>query len=152
MGYGARDRREAIRRLAESRRRLAAAEDALAGARAAMKRAEGAFDAASDRFDAAERALDEAREERARARRARYAARQQHERAATAAGRLQRRVTELAAQLDGMAELTGARPAGCHRPGAGWSPDRRRSGPARARRRRVRRPGSRNPSPGRPAR
>jgi hypothetical protein len=79
-----------------------------------MKQAEGVFDAASDRFDAAERALDEARE-RARARRARYAARQQHERAATAAGRLQRRVTELAAQLDRMAELTGARPAGPRR-------------------------------------
>jgi hypothetical protein len=91
--------------LAESRRRLAAAEDALPGARAAMKRAEGAFDAASDRFDAAERAVDTAREERARARRARYAARQEHDRAA--ADRLQRRVAELAAQLDRLAELTG---------------------------------------------
>jgi hypothetical protein len=50
-----------------------------------------------------------AREERARARRARYAARQEHERAAAAADRPQRRVAELAAQLDRMAELPEAR-------------------------------------------
>jgi hypothetical protein len=124
----------------------------LADSRAAVKRAEGAFDAASDRFGAAEAALDAAREERAQARRDRYAARQEHERAAAAADRLQRRVAELAAQLDRMAELTGARPAGWHCPGAGSPPDRRRSGLARARRRRPHPPGSRNPSPGHPAR
>jgi hypothetical protein len=53
---GARERREAIRQLAELRRRQAAAEDALTDALAAMKSAEGAFDAAEDRFGAAERA------------------------------------------------------------------------------------------------
>jgi len=122
VGYGSRDRREAIRRLAGLRRRLAATEDALAGAGAAMKRAEEAFDAASDRFGAAERALDEAREERAQARRDRYAARQEHQRAAAAADRLRQRVTELAGRLDRMAELTGARPAGVTVP----APDGRR--------------------------
>ncbi len=45
--YGARQRREAIRQLAELRRRLAAAEDALADALASMKRAEATFDAAT---------------------------------------------------------------------------------------------------------
>jgi hypothetical protein len=51
---GARERREAIRLLADlRRRRLATAQDALAEAHAASKRAEEAFDAASDRFDAA---------------------------------------------------------------------------------------------------
>jgi hypothetical protein len=120
--YGARDRREAIRRLAELRRRLAAAEDALAGAQVAMKRAEGAFDAAGDRFGAAERALDTAREERAQARRARYAARQEHERAAAAADRLQRRAAELAARLDRMAELAGCTGRGVAVP----APDGRR--------------------------
>ena len=49
----ARDRREAIRQLANLRRRLEAAEGALADALAASKRAEEAFDAASDLFDAA---------------------------------------------------------------------------------------------------
>jgi hypothetical protein len=97
---GARERREAIRQLAELRRRLAAAEDALADALAAMKQAEGAFDAASDRFDAAERALDAAREQRAQARQYRYAARQAYERASAAADRLNRRVRELAERLD----------------------------------------------------
>jgi hypothetical protein len=42
LEYGARDRREAMRRLAELRRRLAAAEDPLADIRAAMKRAAAA--------------------------------------------------------------------------------------------------------------
>jgi hypothetical protein len=51
-----------------------------------------------------------ARAERAQARRDRYAARQTHERAAAAADRLQRRVAELAARLDRLAELAG--PAG----------------------------------------
>ena len=104
----ARERREAIWQLADLRRRLAAAEDALADALAAMKSAEGAFDAASDRFDAAERALDAAREDRAQARRGRYAARQAYERAAIAADRLQRRVTEMAGRLSRMPLAPGA--------------------------------------------
>ena len=107
MAGGARERREAIRQLAELRRRLAAAEHALAGAHTASKRAEEAFDAASDRFDTAERALDEAREDRAQARRERYAARQAYERASTAADRLARRMRELSERLDRMTELTG---------------------------------------------
>jgi hypothetical protein len=69
MADEARERREAIRQLADLRRRLAAAEDALTEALAAMKQAEGAFDTASDRFGAAERAHDAAREDRAQARR-----------------------------------------------------------------------------------
>jgi hypothetical protein len=108
MADGARERREAIRHLADLRRRLAAAEDALADALAAMKRAEAAFDAAGDRFGAAERALDVAREERAQARRDRYAARQAYERAALAADRLQRRVTEMAGRLSRMPLAPGA--------------------------------------------
>ena len=101
----ARDRREAIRQLADLRRRLEAAERALTDALAASKRAEEAFDAASDRFDAAERALDEAREDRARARRDRYAARQAYERASATADRLARRVRETSERLDRTAEL-----------------------------------------------
>ena len=101
----ARDRREAIRHLADLRRRLEAAERALTDALAASKRAEEAFDAASDRFDAAERALDEAREDRARARRDRYAARQAYERASATADRLARRVRETSERLDRAAEL-----------------------------------------------
>jgi hypothetical protein len=73
--YGARERREAIRQLAELRRRRAAAEAALEDAHAARKHAEEAFDVASDRFTAAEAALDAARDVRAQARTARYAAR-----------------------------------------------------------------------------
>jgi uncharacterized protein (DUF3084 family) len=121
MADGARERREAIRHLADLRRRLAAAEDALADALAAMKRAEAAFDAAGDRFGAAERALDVAREERAQARRDRYAARQAYERAAITAGRLQRRVTDVSGWL---AELTSAAPRrGVHPPRRGMAPD-----------------------------
>jgi hypothetical protein len=59
---------------------------------------------------AAGRALDAAREDRAQARRDRYAARQAHERAAIAADRLQRHVTELADRLNRMAELTSTAP------------------------------------------
>jgi hypothetical protein len=51
---GARERREAIRQLAELRRGLTAAEDALTEAHAAMKRVEIAFDAASAAFTEAE--------------------------------------------------------------------------------------------------
>src|SRR5215471_17005010 len=102
---GARERREAMRQLADLRRRLAVTEDALAEAQAASKRAEEAFDAASDRFDAAERALDEAREDRAQARRDRYAARQAHEKASATADRLARRVREASERLDRAAEL-----------------------------------------------
>ena len=105
---GARERREAMRQLADLRRRLAVTEDALAEAQAASKRAEEAFDAASDRFDAAERALDEARDERAQARRDRYAARQAYARASVTADRLARRVREASERLDRMAELTDA--------------------------------------------
>jgi chromosome segregation ATPase len=101
----ARERREAIRLLADLRRRLAAAEDALTDALAAMKQAEGVFDTASDRFDAAERALDTAREDRAQARRERYAARQAYERASVTADRLARRVREASEHLDRAAEL-----------------------------------------------
>jgi hypothetical protein len=123
---GARERREAIRQLAELRRRLAA-EETPADALAAMKSAEGAFDTANDRFDAAERALDEAREERAQARRERYAARQAHDRAAITADRLQRRVTDLTGWL---AELRST----ALRPGMGGreGPTPRSSGPAHA--------------------
>ena len=105
MADGARERREAIRLLADLRRRLARAEDALAETHAASKRAEEAFDAASDRFDTAERALDAAREERAQARRDRYAARQAYERAGATADRLARRVREVSERLDRAAEL-----------------------------------------------
>jgi hypothetical protein len=76
------------------------------------------IDAASDRFDDAERALDAGREERAQARQDWYSPRQEHERAAAAADRLQRRAAGLAGRLDRMAELTGS-------PG-GVSPSRRR--------------------------
>jgi hypothetical protein len=62
---GARERREAIRQLADLRRRLAVTEDALADALAAMKGAETEYDAASDRFTEAEPALAAAREQRA---------------------------------------------------------------------------------------
>src|SRR6516165_4262389 len=89
--YTARERRDAIRQLAELRRRLAAAEDALTEAHAAAKRAEEAYDAANDSFASAEAALDAARTERAQAREARYAARQTYQRASTAADRLERR-------------------------------------------------------------
>lgn len=102
MADGARERREAIRQLAELRRRHAAAQDALTDALAAMKQADGAYDAASDRFDAAERALDAAREDRAQARRDRYAARQAYDRASVAADRLARRMRELSEGLDSM--------------------------------------------------
>jgi chromosome segregation ATPase len=101
----ARERREAMRQLADLRRRLEAAEGALTDALVASKRAEEAFDAASDRFDAAERALDEAREDRAQARRDRYAARQAYERASATADRLARRVRETSERLDRAAEL-----------------------------------------------
>ena len=101
----ARERREAIRQLADLRRRLEAAEGTLTDALTASKRAEEAFDAASDRFDAAERALDDAREDRAQARRDRYAARQAYERASATADRLARRVREASARLDRAAEL-----------------------------------------------
>ena len=116
----ARDRREAIRQLADLRRRLEAAERALTDALASSKRAEEAFDAASDRFDAAERALDEAREDRARARRDRYAARQAYERASVTADRLARRVRETSERLNRAAELAatlqcGSGPAACWR-------------------------------------
>ena len=121
---GARERREAIRQLAELRRRLAAAEDALTDALAATKQAEGAFDAASDRFDAAEHALDAAREERAQARRDRYTARQAYERASTTADRLARRVRELSERLDRAAELVAPRrrSGGSGRRGASVAP------------------------------
>lgn len=104
---GARERREAIRQLADLRRRLTAAEDALTDALAEMKQAEGAFDAAGDRFTEAERVLDQAREERAQARRDRYAARQAYERASVTANRLARRVRELSEHLDAMADYEG---------------------------------------------
>ena len=106
----ARERREAMRQLADLRRRLEAAEGALTDALAASKRAEEAFDAASDRFDAAERALDEVREDRAQARRDRYAARQAYERASVTADRLARRVREVSERLDRSAELAACGP------------------------------------------
>ena len=90
----ARERREAIRQLADMRRRLAAAEDALADALAAMTRAEEGRDAASDRFDAAERVVDDARGHRVQARRVRHAARLADKRTAMTTDRLQRRVTD----------------------------------------------------------
>ena len=102
MADGARERREAIRRLAELRRRLTAAEDALAGAQAQAKQAETAYDTAADRFTAAEAALDAARAERAQAREARYAARQAYQRASVTADLLARRAREAADRLDGM--------------------------------------------------
>jgi hypothetical protein len=108
--YGARERREAMRQLADLRRRLADAEAALEEAHAARKHAEETFDAASDRFDAAEAALDAARDERARARTGRYAARQAYERASTTVDRLRRRVRELAERLDRAAELAARLP------------------------------------------
>jgi multidrug efflux pump subunit AcrA (membrane-fusion protein) len=126
---GARERREAIRQLADLRRRLAAAEEALAGAHAASKHAEEALDAASDRFDDAERAFDAAREDRAQARRERYAARQAYERAA-AADRLQRRVTEPSDRLGRTAELTSTAPRrGGRWPGGAWLPTSPRRAP-----------------------
>ena len=112
MADGARERREAIRQLADLRRRLEAAEGTLTDALAASKRAEEAFDAASDQFDTAEHALDEAREQRAQARRDRYAARQAYERASATADRLARRVREASERLDRSAELA-ATPQPC---------------------------------------
>ncbi|MGN6174628.1 MAG: hypothetical protein ACTHPS_17040 [Streptosporangiaceae bacterium] len=99
-GGSARERREAIRQLADLRRRLDAAEHALAEAQTEQKRAETAFDAASDRFTEIEHSLDAARADRDQARRARYAARHAHEKAATRLARLQRRERQLAEQLD----------------------------------------------------
>src|SRR5215472_16634940 len=122
---GARERREAMRQLADLRRRLAVTEDALAEAQAASKRAEEAFDAASDRFDAAERALDEARDERAQARRDRFAARQAYERAGATADRLARRVREVSERLDRAAELAATLqlcPGGSATFGKDWLP------------------------------
>jgi len=116
---GARERREAIRLLADLRRRLARAEDALAETHAASKRAEEAFDAASDRFDTAERALDAAREERAQARRERYVARQAYERASMAADRLAQRVREASERLDQLLLSVGGEPGVGDRRGSG---------------------------------
>ena len=116
---GARERREAIRQLAELRRRLAAAEERspCPGRDEAGRRR---VDAASDRFDAAERALDVAREERAQARRDRYAARQAYE--AGRADRLARRVRELVERLDRMPLPVRGKPCVRHRRGGGGGP------------------------------
>ena len=101
-GGSARERREAIRQLADVRRKLDAAEHALAEAQAERKRAETAFDTASDRFTEIEHALDAARADRDQARRARYAARQADEQASTRLAPLQRRERKLAEELDEM--------------------------------------------------
>jgi len=82
------------------RRRLAAAEAALEEAHAIRKRAKEAYDAAGDRFDTADAVLDAARQDRAHTRAERYAARQVHERANQAVARLQRRIIDLAEQLE----------------------------------------------------
>lgn len=102
MAGVARERREAIRQLADLRRRLAAAEDALTDAVAAMKAAEGAFDAASDRFDAAEVLLMRSARSAPRCGGTGTRARQAHERASVTADRLARRVRELSEHLDRM--------------------------------------------------
>jgi hypothetical protein len=81
---------------------------------------------------AAERALDAAREDRAQARRDRYAARQAHDRAAIAADRLQRHVTELADRLDRMAEYQAQRPADLPPGRRGIAPDFRTPGAVNA--------------------
>jgi uncharacterized protein (DUF3084 family) len=98
----ARARREATRRLAETRAQLEAAGDALTGADASLRQAETRFGAADARVDAARGALDEAWAELEAARRERCAAWQAHEQASAMVERLQRRVSELTGQLSRM--------------------------------------------------
>ena len=98
---------------------------------AAMKQAEGAFDAASDRFDAASVPLTWPARSAPRRGEA-GTRRQEHERAAAAADRLQRRVSELAGRLDRMAELAGSRAAGCYRSRRRIACEDGRLGPGRA--------------------